>query len=98
MAQRKFYEAEADVEARTLEKKNSDFAFQEIKQEFESQRFNYTGFRSRKEGHSQDVDRYTSHVIFLMQFAQFISCISHCMAQVSLCARHSVYMSSMMCV
>ena len=29
------------------------------------------------------VDRYTSHVIFLMQFAEFISCISHCMAQVS---------------
>ena len=32
-------------------------------------------------------DRYTSHVIFLMQLAQFISCISHCMAQVSVCAR-----------
>ena len=29
----------------------------------------------------QTVDRYTSHVIFLMRFAQFISCISHCMAQ-----------------
>ena len=42
------------------------------------------------------VDRYTSHVIFLMQFAQFISCIPHCMAQVSVCARHSIFMSSMM--
>ena len=36
------------------------------------------------------VDRYTSHVIFLMQFAQFISCTSHCMAQVSVRARHSI--------
>ena len=44
------------------------------------------------------VDRYTSHVIFLMRFAQFISCISHCMAQVSVCARHSIFMSSMMSV
>ena len=26
-------------------------------------------------------DRYTSHVIFLMQFAHLITCISHCMAQ-----------------
>ena len=42
------------------------------------------------------VDRFTSHVIFLMQFAQFFSCISHCMAQVSVCARHSIFMSSMM--
>ena len=36
------------------------------------------------------VDRYTSHVIFLMQFAQFISCTSQCMAQVSVRARHSI--------
>ena len=28
-----------------------------------------------------------------MQFAQFISWISHCMAQVSVCARHSIFMS-----
>ena len=39
MAQRKFYEAEAEVEARNWEKSNSDIAFQEINQEFESQRF-----------------------------------------------------------
>ena len=44
------------------------------------------------------VDRYTSHVIFLMQFAQFISCISHCVAQVSVCARHSIFTSSVMSV
>ena len=39
MAQRNLYEAEAEVEARTWEKRNSDFAFQEINQDFESQRF-----------------------------------------------------------
>ena len=39
VAQRKLYEAEAEVGARHWEKKNSDFAFQEINQEFESQRF-----------------------------------------------------------
>ena len=49
------------------------------------------------------VDRYTSHVIFLMQFAHFITCISHCMAQdeppnASVCARHSILMPSTMCV
>ena len=43
--------------------------------------------------HDVGVDRYTSHVIFLMQFAHLITCISHCMAQdepphVSVCARH----------
>ena len=38
MAQQKLYEAEAAVEARNWKKKNSDIAFQEIKQEFESQR------------------------------------------------------------
>ena len=48
------------------------------------------------------VDRYTSHVILLMQFAHLITCISHCMAQdeppnVSVCALHSIFMSSMMC-
>ena len=39
LAQRKLHEAEGEVEARNWEKKNSDFAFQEINQEFESQRF-----------------------------------------------------------
>ena len=39
MAQRKLYEAEAEVEARNWEKRNSESAFQEIHQEFESQRF-----------------------------------------------------------
>ena len=39
MAQQKLYEAEAEVEARNLEKRNSDIAFHEINQEFESQRF-----------------------------------------------------------
>ena len=42
------------------------------------------------------VDRYTSKVIFLLQFAQLFSCISHCMAQVSVCARHSI-LSSVRC-
>ena len=37
MAQRKMYEAE--VEARNWEKRSSDFSFEEISQEFESQRF-----------------------------------------------------------
>ena len=39
MAQRKLYEGEAEVGARNLEKRNSDFGFQESNQEFESQRF-----------------------------------------------------------
>ena len=39
MAQQKLYEAEAQVQTRNWEKKNSDIAFQEINQEFESQRF-----------------------------------------------------------
>ena len=36
MAQRKLYEAEAEVEARNCEKRNSDIAFHVINQEFES--------------------------------------------------------------
>ena len=39
MAQRKLSEAEAEVEARNWEKRNTDFALQEINQELESQRF-----------------------------------------------------------
>ena len=39
MAQQKFYEAEAEVQARNREKRNSEIAFQKINQEFESQRF-----------------------------------------------------------
>ena len=39
MAQQKMYEAEAEVQARNWEKRNSDIAFQEINPEFESQRF-----------------------------------------------------------
>ena len=39
MAQRTLYEAEAEVEARNWGKRNSHIAFQEINQEFESQRF-----------------------------------------------------------
>ena len=38
MVQRKLCEAEAEIEARNWEKRNSGVAFQEIKQEFESQR------------------------------------------------------------
>ena len=38
MAQQKLYEAEAEVEARNSVKRNSEFAFREINQEFESQR------------------------------------------------------------
>ena len=38
MAHQKLYEAEAEVEAKTLEKWNSEFASGEINQEFESQR------------------------------------------------------------
>ena len=39
MAQQKFCEAEAEVEARNWEKRNSDIVFKEIDQEFECQRF-----------------------------------------------------------
>ena len=39
MAQQRLYEAEAEVEARNWKKRNSDIVFQEINQEFESQRF-----------------------------------------------------------
>ena len=35
----KLYEGEAEVEARNWEKRNSDSAFHEINQKFESQRF-----------------------------------------------------------
>ena len=38
MVQREFVEAEAGVEARNSEKRNSEFAIREINQEFESQR------------------------------------------------------------
>ena len=38
-AQQKLYQAEAEVEAINCEKRNSDFAFHEINQDFESQRF-----------------------------------------------------------
>ena len=39
MVQQRLAEAEAEVEARSWEKRNSDIAFQEINQELESQRF-----------------------------------------------------------
>ena len=39
LSQQKKYEAEAEVEARNWEKKNSDSTFREINQEFESQKF-----------------------------------------------------------
>ena len=39
MAEQKLCEAEAKVEARNWEKRNSDVAFHEINQEFESQRY-----------------------------------------------------------
>ena len=39
MAQQKLHEAEAEVETTNWEKRNSDIGFQEINQEFESQRF-----------------------------------------------------------
>ena len=38
-AQQRLYQGEAEVEARDWEKRNSHYAFQEINQEFESQRF-----------------------------------------------------------
>ena len=38
-AKQKLYQVEAEIEARNWEKKNSDIAFREINQEFESQRF-----------------------------------------------------------
>ena len=49
------------------------------------------------------VDKYTSHVIFLMQLAQFISCIQLCMVQneppnVFTCVFDSIFMLCMMCV
>ena len=43
MAQRKFLEAEADVEARNWEKRNPDFAFQEINQELPSKSMGRSG-------------------------------------------------------
>ena len=59
-------------------------------------------YKQKWKRHQDTVDRYTSHVIFLMQFAHLITCISHCMAQdeplnVSVCALHSFFMSSVMC-
>ena len=39
MAQQKLYEAEAEVEARNWERRNSDIAFREISRELESERF-----------------------------------------------------------
>ena len=39
LAEQKLCEAEAEVEARNWEKRNSDTAFHEINQDFESQRF-----------------------------------------------------------
>ena len=44
------------------------------------------------------VDRCTSHVIFSCTLHIIILCTSHCLAQVSVCARHSIFMSSMMSV
>ena len=38
VAHQKFYEAEAEVEARNWEKRNPDIVFREINREFESQR------------------------------------------------------------
>ena len=38
-AQQKLFQAEAEVETRNWDKRNFDFAFREINQEFESQRF-----------------------------------------------------------
>ena len=38
-AQQKLYQAEADIEAKNWEKRNRDYTFQEINQEFESHRF-----------------------------------------------------------
>ena len=40
-AQQKLYQAEAEVEARNWQKQRQNFAFQEINQEFESQRFRF---------------------------------------------------------
>ena len=42
------------------------------------------------------VHRYTSHVIFLMHFTCVNDVFSHHMAQVSACARHFIFMPSMM--
>ena len=56
MAQRKLYEAEAEVEARNWEKRNSDFAFQEVNQEFESQRFSTTPSNSMGRSGSERQD------------------------------------------
>ena len=38
LVQQRFYEAEADLEVKHWEKRNSDIALHEINQEFESQR------------------------------------------------------------
>ena len=41
MAQRRLYEAEAEVEARNWEKRHSDMASHEINQEFDLNDFSY---------------------------------------------------------
>ena len=43
---KKMYKAEAEVEARNCERRNSDIAFQDINQEFEPQRFSATSSKS----------------------------------------------------
>ena len=54
MSQRKLYEVEAQVEARNWEKKNSDFACQEINQEFESFSISTTSSKSISGSERQD--------------------------------------------
>ena len=56
IAQRKLYEAEAEVEARNLEK-NSVFACQEINKNLNVSDFNYTQSRSGSERQDQFVWR-----------------------------------------
>ena len=46
MAHQKMFPAEAEVEARNCERRNSDIAFQDINQEFEPQRFSATSSKS----------------------------------------------------
>ena len=59
MAQQKWYEAEAEVEAGYWEKRNSDRALHEIKQDFESQRFQQQqANRWADQAHSDEISLY----------------------------------------
>ena len=58
MAQQRLYDAVADVDAKNWEKRNSDVAFQEINQEFESQRFQPASKSMGRSAQTDEVSLY----------------------------------------